>query len=383
MNFQRLGTTADDHAIADAVARFADDALAPLAQRMDEEALSATCHVPGLAALGVMGMNLPEALGGPGVTPTAMLLSLVAISRACAATSSMIGAHYLGTDAVLIGGDDAQRQQWLPRCASGQWLAAFALTEPRGGSHPADMRTRAVRDGDDYLITGVKHFISNAAEARFMVVFAKTDMQAGARGVSAFIVPRDLPSIQISAPEKLMGIRGGHAFEVLLDGVRVPASHRLGAEGTGFKTAMKVLDNSRLDVAATALGVAEAALAAAAQWANQRLVGGEPLATKQGIQWKLADMKLRLEASWALTMQALALRQAGQPFTQHSAMAKLHASEMVGFVTDEALQIHGGYGYTREMPLERLVRDARILRIYEGSSEVQRSIIARGVLGGS
>ncbi|WP_373784450.1 acyl-CoA dehydrogenase family protein [Delftia acidovorans] len=383
MNFQRLGTTADDHAIADAVARFADDALAPLAQRMDEEALSATCHVPGLSALGVMGMNLPEALGGPGVTPTAMLLSLVAISRACAATSSMIGAHYLGTDAVLIGGDDAQRQQWLPRCASGQWLAAFALTEPRGGSHPADMRTRAVRDGDDYLITGVKHFISNAAEARFMVVFAKTDMDAGARGVSAFIVPRDLPGIQVSAPEKLMGIRGGHAFEVSLDGVRVPASHRLGAEGTGFKTAMKVLDNSRLDVAATALGVAEAALAAAAQWANQRLVGGEPLATKQGIQWKLADMKLRLEASWALTMQALALRQAGQPFTQHSAMAKLHASEMVGFVTDEALQIHGGYGYTREMPLERLVRDARILRIYEGSSEVQRSIIARGVLGGS
>ncbi len=383
MNFQRLGTTADDHAIADAVARFADDALAPLAQRMDEEALSATCHVPGLSALGVMGMNLPEALGGPGVTPTAMLLSLVAISRACAATSSMIGAHYLGTDAVLIGGDDAQRQQWLPRCASGEWLAAFALTEPRGGSHPADMRTRAVRDGDDYLITGVKHFISNAAEARFMVVFAKTDMDAGARGVSAFIVPRDLPGIQVSAPEKLMGIRGGHAFEVSLDGVRVPASHRLGAEGTGFKTAMKVLDNTRLDVAATALGVAEAALAAAAQWANQRLVGGEPLATKQGIQWKLADMKLRLEASWALTMQALALRQAGQPFTQHSAMAKLHASEMVGFVTDEALQIHGGYGYTREMPLERLVRDARILRIYEGSSEVQRSIIARGVLGGS
>lgn len=383
MNFQRLGTTADDHAIADAVARFADDALAPLAQRMDEEALSATCHVPGLSALGVMGMNLPEALGGPGVTPTAMLLSLVAISRACAATSSMIGAHYLGTDAVLIGGDDAQRQQWLPRCASGQWLAAFALTEPRGGSHPADMRTRAVRDGDDYLITGVKHFISNAAEARFMVVFAKTDMEAGARGVSAFIVPRDLPGIQVSAPEKLMGIRGGHAFEVSLDGVRVPASHRLGAEGTGFKTAMKVLDNSRLDVAATALGVAEAALAAAAQWASQRLVGGEPLATKQGIQWKLADMKLRLESSWALTMQALALRQAGQPFTQHSAMAKLHASEMVGFVTDEALQIHGGYGYTREMPLERLVRDARILRIYEGSSEVQRSIIARGVLAGS
>lgn len=382
MNFLRLGSTEDDQAIADAVARFADETLAPVAQAMDEEAFSATRHVPGLAELGVMGMNLPESLGGPGVTPTAMLMSLVAISRACAATSSMIGAHYLGTDAVHLGGSAEQQAQWLPRCASGEWLAAFALTEPRGGSHPADMRTRAVREGDEYVITGVKHFISNAAEATFMVVFAKTDMEAGARGVSAFIVPRDLAGIQVSSPEKLMGIRGGHAFEVSLDGVRVPAANRLGAEGQGFKIAMKVLDNSRLDVAATSLGIAEAALMAAVDWANQRLVGGEPIATKQAIQFKLAEMKLRLEAAWGLTMQALALRQAGQPFTQQSAMAKLYASEMVGFVTDEALQIHGGYGYTREMPLERYVRDARILRIYEGSSEIQRTIIARSVLQG-
>ena len=376
----RLGVTPDDQAVADAVARFADTVLAPRAQEIDAQELSTTCHVPQLAELGVMGMNLPEHLGGPGVTPTAMLMSLVAISRACAATSSMIGAHYLGTDAVLIGGSAEQQQQWLPRCASGEWLAAFALTEPRGGSHPADMRTKAVREGDEYVLTGVKHFISNAAEAKFMVVFAKTDMDAGARGVSAFIVPRELPGIQMSSPEKLMGIRGGHAFEVSLDGVRIPAANRLGAEGTGFKIAMKVLDNSRLDVAATSLGIAEAALQAAAAWANQRIVGGEPLATKQGIQFKLADMKLRLEAAWGLTMQALALRQAHQPFSQQSAMAKLFASEMVGFVTDEALQIHGGYGYTREMPLERYARDARILRIYEGSSEIQRTIIARGVL---
>lgn len=382
MNFLRLGSTEDDQAIADAVARFADETLAPVAQAMDEEAFSATRHVPGLAALGVLGMNLPESLGGPGVTPTAMLMSLVAISRACAATSSMIGAHYLGTDAVHLGGSAEQQAQWLPRCASGEWLAAFALTEPRGGSHPADMRTRAVREGDEYVITGVKHFISNAAEATFMVVFAKTDMEAGTRGVSAFIVPRDLAGIQVSSPEKLMGIRGGHAFEVSLDGVRVPAANRLGAEGQGFKIAMKVLDNSRLDVAATSLGIAEAALKAAVDWANQRLVGGEPIATKQAIQFKLAEMKLRLEAAWGLTMQALALRQASQPFTQQSAMAKLYASEMVGFVTDEALQIHGGYGYTREMPLERYVRDARILRIYEGSSEIQRTIIARSVLQG-
>lgn len=381
MNTPRLGSTEEDQAIADAVGRYAADALLPCAHDIDEQALSATCHVPGLAALGVMGMNLPERFGGAGVTPTAMLLSLVAISRACAATSSMIGAHYLGTDAVLLGGDDAQRERWLPRCASGEWLAGFALTEPRGGSHPADLRTQAQRDGDGYRITGVKHFISNAAEAHFLVVFAKTDPAAGARGVSAFIVPMDTPGITVSQPEKLMGIRGGHAFEVAFDAVQVPAQNRLGAEGTGFKTAMKVLDNSRLDVAATALGIAEAALDAAIAWARERQVGGEALGSKQGIQWMLADMKLRLEASWGLTLQALALRQAGQPFTLQSAMAKLHASEMVGFVADAALQIHGGYGFTRALPLERYVRDARILRIYEGSSEIQRNIIGRMLVG--
>ncbi|EJE51262.1 acyl-CoA dehydrogenase [Acidovorax sp. CF316] len=377
----RLGVTPDDQGIADAVARFATEVLAPRAREIDEAALSVTCHVPQLAALGVMGMNLPEHLGGAGVKPTAMLLSLVEISRACAATSSMIGAHYLGTDAVLIGGSAGQHQRFLPRAASGEWLAGFALTEPRGGSHPADMRTRAVREGDHYRIDGVKHFISNAREAQFLVVFAKTDPDAGARGVSAFVVETNTPGTTVSSPEKLMGIQGAHAFEVAFDGVRVPAENRLGEEGTGFRIAMKVLDNSRLDVAATALGIAEAAIADATRWMKERLVGGEPLAGKQGLQWMLADMKLRLEASWALTLQALALRQAGQPFTLQSAMAKLHASEMVGFVADAALQIHGGYGYTREMPLERYVRDARILRIYEGSSEVQRNIIARTLLG--
>ncbi|RKJ94941.1 acyl-CoA dehydrogenase family protein [Alicycliphilus denitrificans] len=380
----RLGVTADDRAVADAVARFATGTLAPRAREIDEHGLSVTCHVPQLAELGVMGMNLPEHLGGAGVTPTAMLLSLVEISRACAATSSMIGAHYLGTDAVLMGGSPGQHARWLPRAASGEWLAGFALTEPRGGSHPADLRTRATREGagEDahYRIDGVKHFISNAKEARFLVVFAKTDPGAGARGVSAFVVEADSPGISVSSPERLMGIQGAHAFEVAFDGVRVPAANRLGAEGTGFKTAMKVLDNSRLDVAATALGIAEAALADATRWMKERQIGGEPIAGKQGLQWMLADMKLRLEASWGLTLQALALRQAGQPFTLQSAMAKLHASEMAGFVADAALQIHGGYGYTREMPLERYVRDARILRIYEGSSEVQRNIIARTVL---
>jgi len=375
----RFGIHPDDQALADAITRFAQAELAPHAHEVDESALSTVRYVTALAELGVMGMNLPERWGGPGATPTALVLSLAAIAQACTATASMIGAHYLATDSLLIGGDDALRERYLPDAASGAKLGAFALTEPRAGSNPADMATRAVREGDHYHLSGTKHFISNAGEADFIVVYAKTDPAAGHRGISAFVVDKDTPGLQISAPEKLMGIRGGHAFEVALD-CRVPATQRLGDEGTGFRTAMKVLDNSRMDVAANCLGLGEAALAAAVDWARQRQVGGEPLAAKQGIQWKLADMKTRLEAAWLLTLQACAKRQAGVPYSMESSMCKLYASEAAAFITDEALQIHGGYGFTRELPLERYVRDARIMRIYEGSSEIQRTVIARGVL---
>ncbi|MFC7409058.1 acyl-CoA dehydrogenase family protein [Hydrogenophaga atypica] len=375
----RFGIHPDDQALADAITRFAQAELAPHAHEVDESALSTVRYVPALAELGVMGMNLPERWGGPGATPSALVLSLAAIAQACTATASMIGAHYLATDSLLIGGDDALRERYLPDAASGAKLGAFALTEPRAGSNPADMATRAVREGDHYHLSGTKHFISNAGEADFIVVYAKTDPAAGHRGISAFVVDKGTPGLQISAPEKLMGIRGGHAFEVALD-CRVPATQRLGDEGTGFRTAMKVLDNSRMDVAANCLGLGEAALAAAVDWARQRQVGGEPLAAKQGIQWKLADMKTRLEAAWLLTLQACAKRQAGVPYSMESSMCKLYASEAAAFITDEALQIHGGYGFTRELPLERYVRDARIMRIYEGSSEIQRTVIARGVL---
>ena len=377
----RLGVSAQDQELADAVARFAAAVLAPRAQALDDSEQSATCHVPALAELGLMGMNVPERWGGSGLSPTAMLLSLVEIARACAATSSMIGAHYLGTDAILLGGSEEQCARFLPPAARGEQLAGFALTEPGGGSNPADLLTQAVRDGANYRLDGAKQFISNAAEADFLVVFAKTDRAAGARGISAFVVETDRPGIAISSAERLMGIRAAHAFSVTLDGVRVPLAQRLGAEGGGFKIAMQVLDNSRLDVAATALGIAEAALAASVDWVKERHSGGEPLAAKQGVQWMLADMKVRLEAAWALTLQAAALRAAGQPFTAHAAMAKLYASEMVAFVADAAQQLHGGYGYTRAAPLERYVRDARILRIYEGASEIQRTVIARSLVG--
>ena len=379
MTRKRLGVTDEDLEIAAAVGRYAETELAPHAHAVDQDEISTVRYVPGLAELGVMGMNLPEALGGPGITPVALVLSLAELAKRCASTASMVGAHYLATDSVLLGGSDDTQARYLPDAAMGIRLGAFALTEPRAGSNPADMSTRAVRQGDSYRLTGVKHFISNADEADFIVVYAKTDPHAGHRGISAFVLDRSSPGIQVSSPEKLMGIRGGHAFELALD-CEVPAANRLGAEGEGFLLAMKVLDNSRLDVAASSLGIAEAAFEAAVEWAKQRQVGGEPLSNKQGIQWMLADMKVRLEAAWGLTLQALALRMEGKRFTLEASMAKLYASEAAGFITDTALQIHGGYGYSRELPLERYARDARIMRIYEGSSEIQRTVIARSVL---
>ena len=376
---KRMGIDDSDIEIALAIERFAQSELAPYAAHVDRDEIPTTRYVAQLAELGVMGMNLPERWGGVGASPVAIILSLVEIAKACASTSSMIGAHYLATDSILIGGDDALRDRYLPGAAAGAKLGAFALTEPRAGSNPADMATRAILQGDGYRLTGVKHFISNADAADFIVVYAKTDPAAGARGISAFVVDRHGRGVEVSPAEKLMGIRGAPAHEVALDCL-VPAANRLGAEGSGFRTAMKVLDNSRLDVAATCIGIAEAALAAAVTWVKERQVGGEPLARKQGLQWMIADMKTRLECAWLLTLQAAVKRAAGEPYTESASMAKLYASEMVAFVTDTALQMHGGYGFTREMPLERLVRDARILRIYEGSSEIQRTVIARSVL---
>ncbi|GJH10238.1 acyl-CoA dehydrogenase family protein [Caballeronia novacaledonica] len=375
---KRLGVTDADLEIADAIRRFAQAELAPHAAQVDREEIPTTRYVRALAELGVMGMNLPERWNGIGASPAAIILALVEIAKACAATSSMIGAHYLATDSILIGASDELRDRYLPDAATGVKLGAFALTEPQAGSNPAGMTTQALRDGDSYHIRGVKHFISNADAAQFIVVYAKTAPGPGTRGISAFVVDRDTPGVTVSPPEKLMGIHGAPAHEVALDCV-VPAANRIGDEGSGFRTAMKVLDNSRLDVAATSLGIAEAAFGDAVEWAKQRHVGGEPLANKQGLQWSFADMKTRLEAAWLLTLQAAARRAAGESFTEMASMAKLYASEMVSFVTDAALQVHGGYGFTREMRIERLVRDARILRIYEGSSEIQRTVIARSL----
>ncbi|MGN8113432.1 acyl-CoA dehydrogenase family protein [Labrys sp. 22185] len=376
MNFE---PDADTLAVVEQIRRFAEDVLKPNAREIDANGTFAARHIPALAELGAMGMNLPEAWGGPGLSPVALYLAVEALAAGCGSTVSMMTAHFLATDAILIGGDDAQRGRYLPDAAAGRTLGAFGLTEPGAGSNPADMTTRAIRDGASYHLRGVKHFISNAAHADFIVVFAKTDAAAGARGISAFVVEPAKGGVRVGPPEKTMGLRGGHVFEIEFD-CRVGEQAMLGPEGSGFRTALKTLDNGRTEVAAMCTGMAGEALAMAVEWARTRRVGGHPIGEFQGLQWMLADMATELDAARLMGLRAASLREKGERFSKEASMAKLFASEKAGAIIDRALQIHGGYGYSQELPLERMARDVRIMRIYEGSSEIQRNIIARMLL---
>ncbi len=369
---------ADAEAVA-AIAEFCRKVLAPEAARLDETGAFATCHRDRLSQIGIMGLNLPAQYGGAGIDPFTLFEAIALIAGACGSTASMVTAHYLATDSIQYGGSDEQKAHWLPDAASGRTLGAFALTEPGAGSNPADMTTFARRENGGYRIRGTKHFISNAGAADFLVVYAKTDREAGTRGISAFVVERRHGGVSVGAAERTMGLKGGHVFEVSLD-CGVPESHRLGAEGSGFRTALKTLDAGRLDIAGCCVGIAEAAFAATRDWMKSRKVGGAPIAEFQGLQWMLADMATGIAAARGLAQTALEKRAAGERYSLEASMAKLFASEMAGRLTDSALQIHGGYGYTRDFPLERYVRDVRIMRIYEGSSEIQRNIIARTLL---
>jgi butyryl-CoA dehydrogenase len=368
-----------ENAMLESIRRFTKDVLTPAAAEIDEQAAFVTRHLQPMAELGLFGINLFEIWNGVGLRPEVLFEVVASIAGACGSTASMLTAHFLATDAILIGGEDDLRARYLPDAASGDSLGAFGLTEPQAGSNPADMTTRAERTSDGYHLKGVKHFISNGGEANFIVVFAKTDMDAGHRGISAFVVDRGTAGFSAGAAERTMGLKGGHVFELSFD-CAVPEQNRIGEEGSGFRTAMKTLDNGRVEVAAMCIGIAQAALDAACRWSRERVVGGAPIATFQGLQWMLADMATELQASRLLALDAAVKRGRGERFSQEAAMAKLHASEMGARVTDAALQIHGGYGYSRDMPLERYVRDVRIMRIYEGSSEIQRNIIARNLL---
>lgn len=370
----------EEQAVIGQIERFSREVLVPAAAAIDAKSQFAALHLPALAEMGIMGMNLPEVHGGIGLSGPALYCAVEAIAGACGSTASMLTAHFLATDSLLLGADEALKQRILPAAAAGVALGAFALTEPMAGSNPADMRSTATRDGDGYRLKGSKCFISNAGEADFIVVYAKTDNAAGARGVSAFVVePAKTDGVEIGKHEETMGLRGGHVFPISFD-CHVSAENRLGDEGTGFLTAMKVLDNGRIEVAAQATGIARAALDAAVSYAKDREVGGRPIGNFQGLQWMLADSATELAAARALGLQAARKRGTGERYSSDSAFAKLYASEAAWRIADRALQIHGGYGYTCDFPLERYLRDLRIFRIYEGSSEIQRTIIARELL---
>ena len=312
---------------------------------------------------------------GAGISAQALLRAVEIVAAACGSTASALTAHFLATDSIALGGDASLQARYLSAAAEGRSLGAFALTEPGAGFDPADMATRATPEGDGYRLKGRKCFISNGGVADFVVVYAVTDPGAAHRGISAFVVDRGTPGLVPGRIERTMGMRGGDVWELDLD-LHVPSQNRLGPEGTGFRTAMKVLDNGRVEVAAMAIGIASQALDLATQWARARIIGGEALANRQGIRWQLADMATDLRAARLLALEAARQRQANERFTEAASMARLYASEMAHRVTDGALQLHGGYGFTRDYPLERLARDVRILRIYEGSSEIQRNIIA-------
>lgn len=364
-----------ENAFIDMLHRFVAEELQPRAAATDESGAFVHEQIRDLARTGMMGANLPEKWGGADISAHALFEAVAMIAGGCGSTVSALTAHYLATDSILLGADDAMKARILPPAATGELLGAFGLTEPNAGSDPADMRSRATREGDGWRIKGKKCFISNGGVADFIVTYVVTNPDAGARGISAFVLEKGTPGLVPGRVEQTMGLRGGHVWELDID-CWVPAENMVGAEGTGFKTAMKVLDNGRTEVAAMCVGIARAAFVAARDWAKTRMIGGEPLSNRQGVRWMLADMETDLAAAELLGHEAARQRHSGQRFTAAASRAKLFASEAAGRVADKALQIHGGYGYTRDFPLERYVRDLRIMRIYEGSSEIQRNIVS-------
>lgn len=370
--------TDEETAFLAMLSRLCAEKIAPKAAETDETAAFVRDQITLLAEAGMLGANLHDPFG-PGISAQCLLKAVEIVAGACASTASALTAHYLATDSLLLGGEPELQARYLPDAAEGRTLGAFALTERNAGSDPADMKTRALREGDGYRLRGSKCFISNGGVADFLVVYAVTDPAAGHRGISAFVVDKATPGFTPGRAEKTMGLKGGHVWELEFDCL-IPVQNRLGPECSGFKTAMKVLDNGRLEVAAMCIGIAQTALDLAVAWTKTRIIGGEPLANRQGIRWALADMATDLQSSRLLALEAARLRQNGTRFSQAASMAKLAASEMAHRVTDGALQLHGGYGFTRDFPLERLARDCRIMRIYEGSSEIQRGIIAAHLL---
>ena len=377
MNFD---LTEDQRTVRDAVRELCEREFAPYAPGWDHEGIVPRDAVSKLAGQGFLGMAIPEEWGGVGYDSRTMVVVLEEIARVSAALAIMIAVHNsVGALPVFRFGNDAQRRRFLPRLVSRE-LAAFSLSEPAAGSDAAAIESTAVKKGDGYVLNGSKNWVTNGQQAGVYLIFARTDKAAGRRGLSAFIVERDTKGLVIGNPEDKMGLRGSDTVSLSLEDLHVPADQRLGDEGEGFKIAMSMLDAGRIGVGAQALGVMTAAFQEAARYAQLRQAFGQPLAKIQSVQFKLAEMERRIQCARLLIQNAAWLKDTGQAYTREAAMAKLYASEAATWVTHQAIQVHGGYGYVKEYAVERFYRDARVMEIYEGTSEIQRLVIARSLL---
>ncbi len=363
---------------------FARVEVAPHARKWDEEERFPTEIVPKLAALGLLGIRIPEEHGGSGLDTTAYAICVQEIARVDGSLALTVASHNgLGTGHILAFGSEAQKKKYLPKAASGEWLAAWALTEPGSGSDAAGLRTTATRDGDHWVLNGTKMFITQGSVGGFCVVLARTNTAASKqKGVTAFVVDRGTPGFTASKHLEKLGCRSSDTVELTFDNVRVPDSARVGEVDHGFTDTLKILDRGRISIAAMALGLGYGALDAAVTYAKDRKQFGKPIASFQAIQWMLADSKTELDAAELLTYRAAWLADQGRPYSKEASMAKLFASEAASRACDRAIQVHGGYGYTREFPVERHLRDAKICEIGEGTSEVQRMIVAKHLLLG-
>jgi alkylation response protein AidB-like acyl-CoA dehydrogenase len=370
--------TDEQRMIRDSAREFARTELAPRSATFDKDGWIADETVAKLGELGFLGMMVPDEWGGSYTDYIAYALAVEEIAAACAATSTLMSVHSsVGCGPILKFGTDAQKHRYLPDMAQGKAIGCFCLTEPQAGSEAHNLKTRAVRDGDAWVLNGAKQFVTNGKRARVAIVFAVTDPDLGKKGLSAFIVPTDTPGFLVSRPEHKLGIRGSDTCAVTLENCRVGADGLLGARGKGLAIALSNLEGGRIGIAAQAVGIARAALEAALAYAKSRRQFDQPIAAFGSIGNMLADMQTSISAARLLTHHAARMRSAGLPCLSEACQAKLYASEMAERVCSKAIQIHGGYGYLEDYTVERYYRDARITQIYEGTSEIQRLLIAR------
>lgn len=366
--------------VQDMVRQFAETEIAPFVEKMEEGEFPREI-LKKMGELGLMGMTTPESLGGAGMDFTSYIIAINEISKISATVGVILSVHTsVGTNPILYFGTEEQKQKYVPKLASGEYLGAFCLTEPEAGSDAGALKTRAVKKDDHYVLNGSKVFITNGGEADVYIVFASTSPEKGSKGISAFIVEKNTPGLVIGKNEHKMGLHGSKTVQLTFENMKVPAENLLGTEDAGFKIALANLNAGRIGIAAQALGIAEAALNAATKYAKERVQFGKPIVANQGVGFKLADMATSVEAARLLVYRAADMQSRGIPITKEASMAKLFASRTAVEVSTEAVQIFGGYGYTKDYPVERYFRDAKVTEIYEGTSEIQKIVISKAYL---